>query len=80
MTAQQAKSPSPMHSSQLSQRLRKTEKMKVKICRLNIRFLSAMILDKSKSSEGFLSLAEASALYRYREVSAEEDAGGSIIP
>ena len=70
MTAQQAKSPSPMHSSQLSQRLRKTEKMKVKICRLNIRFLSAMILDKSKSLGGSLSLAEASALYRYKEVSA----------
>ena len=52
----------------------------MKICRLNIRFLSAMILDKSKSSGGSLSLAEASALYRYREVSAEEDAGGSIIP
>ena len=80
MTAQQAKSPSPMHSSQLSQRLRKTEKMKVKICRLNIRFLSATILGKSKSSGGSLSLAEASALYRYREVSVEEDAGGSIIP
>ena len=42
----------------------------MKICRLNIRFLSAMILDKSKSSGGSLSLAEASALYRYREVSA----------
>ena len=79
MTAQQAKSPSPMHSSQLSQRLRKTEKMKVKICRLNIRFLSAMILDKSKSLGGSLSLAGASALYRYKEVSAEEDAGRSII-
>ena len=79
MTAQQAKSPSPMHSSQLSQRLRKTEKMKVKICRLNIRFLSAMILDKSKSLGGSLSLAEASALYRYKEVSTEEDAGRSII-
>ena len=79
MTAQQAKSPSPMHSSQLSQRLRKAEKMKVKICRLNIRFLSAMILDKSKSLGGSLSLAEASALYRYKEVSAEEDAGRSII-
>ena len=79
MTAQQAKSPSPMHSSQLSQRpVRKAEKMKVKICRLNICFLSAMILGKSKRSGGSLSLAEASALYRYS--SAEEDAGGSIIP
>ena len=52
----------------------------MKICRLNIRFLSAMVLDKSESPGGSLSLAEASALYRYREVSGEEDAGGSIIP
>ena len=74
-----SKIPQP-NSSQLCQRPRKTEKMKVKICRLNILFLPAMILDKSKSSGGSLSLAEASALYRYREVFAEEGAGRSIIP